>query len=228
MTYLKQEPFHRSSGGVKVRLGEWDSAGNREPIPAQEFSVTRIVIHPSFNAQNLRNSIAMLRLSAAVPLGMTPTINNICLPSSKFISGTCFVSGWGKNDFRTGSYQGKQGHLRVTKKTIEIICTIIIKAIQRSTDLPLVPTNTCQSQLRNTRLGPSFLLDPFSFMCAGGKAGKDACTGDGGAPLVCQQGGKWYLAGLVAWGISCGDSNVPGVYMNITNYIPWMMNLTRS
>lgn len=147
----------------------------------------------------------MLRLSTGVPLGLTPTINNICLPSSKFVNGTCYVSGWGKNDFRTGTYQ----------------------AIQRSTDLPLVPTNTCQSQLQNTRLGPSFLLDPYSFMCAGGKAGKDACTGDGGAPLVCQQGGKWYLAGLVAWGISCGDSNVPGVYINITNYIPWMMNLTR-
>lgn len=29
----------------------------------------------------------------------------------------------------------------------------------------------------------------------------DACTGDGGAPLACSIGGRWYLQGLVAWGI---------------------------
>lgn len=29
----------------------------------------------------------------------------------------------------------------------------------------------------------------------------DACTGDGGAPLMCHVAGRWYAVGLVAWGI---------------------------
>lgn len=39
-------------------------------------------------------------------------------------------------------------------------------------------------------------------MCAGGEPGKDACTGDGGAPLMCEVAGQHYITGLVAWGIS--------------------------
>jgi secreted trypsin-like serine protease len=40
--------------------------------------------------------------------------------------------------------------------------------------------------------------------------------GDGGAPLVCPiQGhpGHFYQAGIVAWGLRCGDEGIPGVYV---------------
>lgn len=50
----------------------------------------------------------------------------------------------------------------------------------------------------------------------------DACTGDGGGPLSCSIGGYWYLAGLVSWGIGCGQANVPGVYVNIFNLTSWI------
>lgn len=56
---------------------------------------------------------------------------------------------------------------------------------------------------------------------------KDACTGDGGAPLACSVGGRWYLAGLVAWGIGCGQVNVPGVYVNIFNLTTWIQQTTQ-
>jgi len=105
----------------------------------------------------------------------------------------------------------------------------------------------CQNQLRATRLRQTFQLDFQSFVCAGGEgeslqklisirnkqlfsttAGKDACTGDGGSPLMCLIGGRWYVTGLVAWGIGCGSSNVPGVYVNIVNYLNWIQQTTRS
>ena len=41
---------------------------------------------------------------------------------------------------------------------------------------------------RTTRLGEFFELHK-SFNCAGGVGGEDACTGDGGGPLVCPVSG---------------------------------------
>lgn len=67
---------------------------------------------------------------------------------------SCWVSGWGKNDFTTGTYQ----------------------TIQKQVDVPILSSSTCQSALSATRLGPSFLFDHSAFICAGGEIGKDACT----------------------------------------------------
>lgn len=50
-------------------MGEWDASTNTEPIPAQEFQVARIFIHPQFQATNLRNDVALLRLATPVQLG---------------------------------------------------------------------------------------------------------------------------------------------------------------
>merc|ERR1712048_1396430 len=55
-----------------------------------------------------------------------------------------------------------------------------------------------------------------------GEVGKDACTGDGGSPLVCQaQSGRWTVVGLVSWGIGCA-SDLPGVYVDIAHYRDWI------
>lgn len=58
--------------------------------------------------------------------------------------------------------------------------------------------------LQKTRLGESFDLHP-GFLCAGAEQGLDACTGDGGSALVCEEitpSGEsiWKAVGLVSWG----------------------------
>ncbi|CAG9796577.1 unnamed protein product [Diatraea saccharalis] len=94
--------------------------------------------------------------------------------------------------------------------------------ILKEVDVPIVASATCQSQLQAARLGPSFVLDTTSFICAGGEPNRDACTGDGGSGLVCSVNGQWVLVGLVSWGLGCAASNVPGVYINIAALLPWI------
>ena len=67
----------------------------------------------------------------------------------------CWVSGWGKNAF------GPSG---------------IYQSIMKEVDVPIIDQNECENRLRATRLGSSFVLNRYSFICAGGEPGKDACT----------------------------------------------------
>nr|XP_040222106.2 phenoloxidase-activating factor 2-like [Anopheles coluzzii] len=196
----KISDYTSGTRALKVRLGEWDAASTTEPLPVQEFTVARYFVHPSFTAANLRNDIAILRLSGTVALGTTPTIATACLPVTSFVGSRCWVSGWGKNDFVSGAFQ----------------------SIPKEVDVPIVNSANCQTALRTTRLGGNFVLDTTSFLCAGGELGKDACTGDGGSPLVCALNNRWYVVGLVAWGIGCGANGIPGVYVNVASYITWI------
>jgi plasma kallikrein len=114
---------------------------------------------------------------------LTHNINTVCLPPQdhSFANQNCFVSGWGKD------IHGKRGHYQNIMKKLE---------------MPIVPNVKCQTNLRETRLGRYFRLHN-SFVCAGGEKGKDACTGDGGGPLVCPinpgSHDRYHQIGVVAW-----------------------------
>ncbi|XP_014092876.2 phenoloxidase-activating factor 2 [Bactrocera oleae] len=199
--------YNISTSSFKVRVGEWDAASTSEVIPAQDVAIASVFIHPNFNSANLQNDVAIILLASTVSLTTKSTVGTVCLPTTTFVGQTCYVAGWGKNDFGpTGAYQ----------------------AIQREVDVPLITNAACQTMLQATRLGQTFQLNNSSFICAGGQAGKDACTGDGGAPLVCQNNNIWYVVGLVAWGIGCGQGGVPGVYVNVATYLAWIQTVLAS
>lgn len=49
--------------------------------------------------------------------------------------------------------------------------------------------------------------------------------GDGGSPLVCplrQDPTRYAQAGIVAWGIGCGEDGTPGVYANVALFRNWI------
>ena len=49
--------------------------------------------------------------------------------------------------------------------------------------------------------------------------------GDGGSALICAGAdGRGYIAGLVAWGLGCANADMPGVYVNVPNYVPWILS----
>lgn len=192
-----------TANDIKVRAGEWDSKTTRERLPYQERNVANIISHKDFVAAGVFNDFALLVLET--PMDKAEHIGTVCLPDQgqTIISKNCFVSGWGKNVF------GSEGRYQDILKKIE---------------LPIVPVEQCQAALRKTRLGSSYILHD-SFLCAGGEEGKDACSGDGGSPLVCPDPNnptRYLLTGMVAWGIGCGSQNVPGVYADVAKFRSWI------
>lgn len=109
-------------------------------------------------------------------MSSNPHITPACLPDkfSDYSGHRCWTTGWGKDNWEYGKYQN----------------------ILKEVDVPIIDQHTCQAQLRNTRLGRSYNLNP-GFLCAGGEEGKDACKGDGGGPLVCERNGVWNVVGYV-------------------------------
>ncbi|KAF7268723.1 phenoloxidase-activating factor 2-like [Rhynchophorus ferrugineus] len=189
-----------------VRAGEWDTKSVDEPIFHQDLKVEEVVIHVHFNENSMKNDIALLFL--VEEFLMMENVGIICLPpyGMELNNGRCMAGGWGKDAFKKGRHSS------------------ILKKIS----LPLVSRADCQRALRNTRLGPFYTLHD-SFICAGGEQNKDTCKGDGGSPLVCpmreagpQKGNRYFQMGIVAWGIGCGGSMTPGVYVNVPMFINWI------
>ncbi|XP_060088509.1 LOW QUALITY PROTEIN: transmembrane protease serine 9 [Heteronotia binoei] len=159
--------------------------------------VGHIVKHPSYNTETADYDVALLRL--ADPLVFTKYIQPVCLPAASHIfppGKKCLISGWGylKEDF-----------------------LVKPELLQKAT-VELLDQTLCASLYTNA------LTDRM--ICAGYLEGKiDSCQGDSGGPLVCKEpSGRFFLAGIVSWGIGCAEAKRPGVYARVTKLRDWILH----
>ncbi|XP_066246238.1 chymotrypsinogen A-like [Euwallacea similis] len=174
---------------------------------AQAAQVSQVWIHTYYNQTYLKNDIAILRLATAILINTNAM--PICLPLSGTsyvgLPGTsCVVSGWGQTSFR-----------------VDDAPTQILKQVH----VPIVTNAQCTASY-NAILGQvntAAYLDFPNEICAGGVSQLDACTQDGGSPLICPSAtGQFSLVGLVLWGKDCGQSGRYGVYLNVPSYVNWI------
>merc|ERR1711988_1177895 len=198
---------------LKIRIIEYDGSGynpQKERVPHEDFEVSRFIVHPNFNSKRLSDDIAVIILDRPINLVSKQGVNAACLPACgnmfeyQFSNGTgvrCWVAGWGR--------------------TCED-CNFSF--IQRKVDVPIFNRRNCENVMKG-ELSSRFRLRAGE-VCAGGEAGKDACDGDGGSPLVCQsEEGNWHVVGLVAWGVGCAEHATPGIYVNVYQYEDFITNL---
>ncbi|XP_015276328.1 PREDICTED: transmembrane protease serine 9 [Gekko japonicus] len=159
--------------------------------------VGHIVKHPSYNTDTADYDVALLHL--ADPLVFTKYVQPVCLPAASHVfppGRKCLISGWGylKEDF-----------------------LVKPELLQKAT-VELLDQTLCASLYTNA------LTDRM--LCAGYLEGKiDSCQGDSGGPLVCKEpSGRFFLAGIVSWGIGCAEANRPGVYARVTKLRDWILH----
>ncbi|KAF5291845.1 hypothetical protein FQA39_LY14182 [Lamprigera yunnana] len=154
-----------------------------------------------FDLATFRNDIALLKVDSPFVLKSGSRASAICLPDKKDqFYGLATISGWGRLTEQGGSPQSLQ---QVT--------------------LPFIDKYACRS--RYQQVGYSRYLSECQ-KCAGTPyGGKDACQGDSGGPLVCaKDDGRYYLCGIVSWGIGCARSEFPGVYTEVACFVDWIKN----
>ncbi|CAB3361030.1 Hypothetical predicted protein [Cloeon dipterum] len=180
----------RSGDAIYVRVGDHDLTRKYGSPGAQTLRVATTYIHHNHNSQTLDNDVALLKLQGQAEL-TEAGVCLVCLPARGAghpPGKRCTVTGYG--------YMGEAGPIPLRVREAEI---------------PIVSDAECLRKI-NAVTEKIFIL-PASSFCAGGEEGNDACQGDGGGPLVCQDDGFYELAGLVSWGFGCGRQDVPGVYV---------------
>ncbi|XP_028179310.1 protein masquerade, partial [Ostrinia furnacalis] len=188
----------RSGEAIFVRVGDHDLTRKYGSPGAQTLRVATTYIHHNHNSQTLDNDIALLKLLGKAELKEGVCL--VCLPArgvSHAAGKRCTVTGYG--------YMGETGPIPLRV---------------REAELPIVSDAECVRKV-NAVTEKIFIL-PTSSFCAGGEEGNDACQGDGGGPLVCQDDGFYELVGLVSWGFGCGRRDVPGVYVKVSSFIGWI------
>ncbi|XP_070533440.1 transmembrane protease serine 9-like [Ptychodera flava] len=154
-----------------------------------------IHLQPNYVPSSDDYDIAMVEL--VQPISFTDEIRPICLPPRDMTIPTgdkCYVTGWGAT-----SENG-------------IGSDFLMEAA-----LPIVPNDQCAASLTNSNVTSRML-------CAGyDVGGVDSCQGDSGGPFVCEkEPGRWYLAGVVSFGVGCARPNSPGVYSRVTEYLDFI------
>lgn len=198
-------------GSLEVVVGENDL---RRPTQHQGTSrrylqqrpvvrrVKRMIVHRDYNPSNFDNDIALLELET--PFQVAPHVVPICLPErdEQFEGAQATVAGWGKLSFGGP-----------------------VPSVLQVARLPVIGNRQCQEMYLNS--GHMKLISD-SFLCAGyPSGGHDSCEGDSGGPLQVQRpDGRWVLAGTVSHGIKCAEPNLPGIYVRVGAYLPWIKAVT--
>ncbi|XP_004679374.1 PREDICTED: mannan-binding lectin serine protease 2 [Condylura cristata] len=169
-----------------------------------------VFIHEGYaHGAGFDHDVALIKLKR--PVAVSSNVLPVCLPGAAAEAfmrpddvGT--VSGWG-----------------VTERGFPALNLQFV-------DIPVVEQQTCAAAHARRR-DPTARVTA-NMLCAGAeRGGKDSCRGDSGGALVFLDNTthRWFVGGIVSWGsLNCGEAGQYGVYTKVTNYIPWIENITNN
>uniref|UniRef100_A0AAY4A9C2 Vitamin K-dependent protein C n=1 Tax=Denticeps clupeoides TaxID=299321 RepID=A0AAY4A9C2_9TELE len=152
--------------------------------------------------RNYNHDIALIKLKQHITFNTN--IMPLCLPSRdhQYIPDT-LVSGFGMTE---------------DKK---------IPTKLRFVRVPLVKDDVCRKSIEKITNETS---EDFKFtenmFCAGfPEGGRDSCSGDGGGAFALENNNQFWAAGIVSWGVNCGEAGKYGVYTRVAQYSGWINDI---
>ncbi|XP_038049155.1 transmembrane protease serine 9-like isoform X3 [Patiria miniata] len=185
---------------MEVRLGEYDLF--KEEGTERILQVEQLIVNPEFDKDTYDSDIALLKLRQ--PVTYTDFIVPICLPSEMRAMNLLqartrgFITGWGRT-------------AEITTTTTRYL---------RRVRLLVMDQQTC-----NNRHQDVITNRMFCAMSDDRPTARDSCFGDSGSPFAVRDNKRWFLIGLVSWGIGCARHRFPGVYTRVHRYTHWITSL---
>ncbi|KAG8307791.1 hypothetical protein J6590_013488 [Homalodisca vitripennis] len=200
---------------ISVRLGEHRIYTNPDcdrrvcAPPVQDVQVEEHKCHENYDRFVRQNDICLLRMAS--PIRFNDFVSPICLPVYEIFQRIAYegktleVAGWGIRDI-------------FLKRGSSILQTIMVKISNH---------RQCVEMYKNKGM-----MISSNQICAGGIIGKDSCNGDSGGPLMApisvESPPKYFIIGVVSFGPTyCADTDMPGVYTMVSDYVLWILNNIR-
>ncbi|KAM9342494.1 chymotrypsin-like elastase family member 2A [Pholidichthys leucotaenia] len=199
-----------SSRTYRVYLGKHSMDTTNEP-GSIAISPAKILLHPYWDSYNMRNDIALIKLST--PVTLTDQIKLACLPNNGEIldhNFPCYVTGWGRP---------------LTGGPFAIILQQVL--------LLVVDYPTCS---RNDWWGSLVTTD---MICAGGDGNLACCIAQHHANIQLlfvgklwrSPDGSWSVHGVMRFSssVGCNYYKKPSVFTRVSAYIDWInMEIARN
>ncbi|XP_025409654.1 atrial natriuretic peptide-converting enzyme isoform X2 [Sipha flava] len=204
---------HCTGGKILDDLSEWTiqlgmTRRHSHSFFGRKVKVEKIIRHEMYNNGPVQHDhdIALFKLSEK--LTFHEFLLPVCLPTPNMVLKTnisCTVIGWGRrNGLEGADYEPTVNEVQV----------------------PVLDRDLCNAWLKQKDVNIT-----KGMICAGyEQGGKDACQGDSGGPLLCPVEGhqdRWFVGGIVSWGVECATPSLPGVYVNVPMYTEWITKSIR-
>ncbi|KAM9299264.1 mannan-binding lectin serine protease 2-like [Gastrophryne carolinensis] len=197
--------YNKDLSSLQIEMGFVDRNSNINYKPQAEA----IYIHPNYKDDGTyRNDIALIKLKNKVPID--ENILAICLPTkddrfriteAEEDNHGGLVSGWGVTERQLPSK-----HLLYVQVNI-------------------INQEKCAATYNQKSTSDKQYTVTENMICAGHEGGgKDSCAGDSGGALVFYDklDKKWFIGGIVSWGLECGVAGQYGVYTRVGKYLDWI------
>ncbi|XP_045123107.1 protein masquerade-like isoform X2 [Portunus trituberculatus] len=205
---------HNDLSNYIVVLGDSDLKDDL-PYGIQFHSIIQAVVHPHYYASGGAhvNDIGLLKLRNQATL--TDNVCLMCIPHQDVSvpASQCVVVGYGVRAFPDSTHNSAYHQTQTVMHNYgEVVGGKPSEGVLRKLSVPLLGAEECRNLLHNVT-GSKILAESDSFLC-GGIGNGAACysTVDGGSPLGCEVGGRWFLTGLVSWSRDCSSSGPAGIY----------------